>query len=210
MALALPKTVLAAVFVTATVALAPLGVAFAQHGSDDSTTTNTASGATSSDDSSGSRKTEDGTHNELEASDRNDDKGGTTTRAEHRLAEARLKVCQRRHGNIMAIISRSHQRAQNQLDLFATIASRTEAFYAAKGKTLSTYDALVASVDTAKAKADASLAAVPTTFDCNGADPKGDADAFKAALKQEMIDLQAYRKAVKDLITGVKSVQGDA
>src|SRR6185369_3265620 len=101
-------------------------------------------------------------------------------------------------------------RGQKQLDLFSTIAERTETFYTNKGKTLSNYDALVADVNAKKAAAqttvDATKTAV-TVFKCDGTDPKGAAASFKDALKNEIDALKAYKTAVKNLIVGVKSVQ---
>ncbi len=128
-----------------------------------------------------------------------------------RLAAAKLKVCQNREKAINNILSRIADRGKKQLDLFTTIATKTETFYTNKGKTLSNYDALVADVT---AKKDMAQTAVDTiknssvSFKCDGTDPKGVISGFKDSLKSEIEVLKAYRTSVKNLIVGVKSVQG--
>ena len=54
-----------------------------------------------------------------------------------------------------------------------------------------------------------SVKADSVTFKCDGTDPKGAVSSFKDALKSEIAALQAYRTSVKNLIVGVKSVQGN-
>jgi hypothetical protein len=205
------------------IALAPAGVSFAEHGSDDTstgtttstaptsttedtTTADTASGEHSGSTSDSSRHTT-GTKSESETEASAE---GTETQAGDRhLSGGKLKTCQNRQTEITSIMTRSVTRAQNQLDLFATIASRTEGFYTKRGKTLTNYDNLVAAIASAKAQAETDLQTLKGfSFSCDSSDPKGQITAFKAALATERSDLQAYRTAVKNLIVGVKSVQG--
>jgi hypothetical protein len=131
--------------------------------------------------------------------------------AQTRLADAKLKACENRQKAITNIMSRIADRGQKQLTLFNTIAERTQSFYTDKGKTLANYDELVADVAAKKATAQSAVDAVTsssTTFDCSGEDPKGVVNSFKDSLKSEIEALKAYRTAVKNLIIGVKSVQG--
>ena len=131
--------------------------------------------------------------------------------AETRLAAAKLKVCQTREKVIDNIMSRLGDRGQKQLDLFSSIAQRTETFYTEKGKTLASYDTLVAAVNAKKATAQAAVDTVKSSsanFKCDGTDPKGVASAFKDNLKIEIAALKEYKTTVKNLIVGVKSVQG--
>lgn len=135
------------------------------------------------------------------------------TAAQTRLADAKLKACQNRETAINNILSRIADRGQKQLDLFSTIATRTETFYTNKGKTLSNYDALVADVNAKKAVAQTAVNTVKSnsvSFKCDGTDPKGAAASFKDSLKSEIAALKDYKTAVKNLIVGVKSVQGTA
>lgn len=131
--------------------------------------------------------------------------------AQTRLAAAKLKACQNREKAITNIMSRLSERGQKHVDLFSKIAERTETFYTKKGKTLANYDALVADVAAKKAAAQAAVDTVKSTsveFKCDGTDPKGVVSSFKADLKLEIEALKAYRTSVKNLIVGVKSVQG--
>lgn len=203
------------------------GAVFAEHGSDDSTipnSTTSGSGGTGSSSDSGDSSS---------ASSASDDSGrtsgsGSATREKlkaaaeqlkeksqethtERLEAARLNLCTNRQKEITSIMTRSITRAQNQTTLFSSIAERVKAFYIKKGKTLATYDSLVAAVTAAKTQAAADLATVKAdTFSCDSNDPKAQAAAFKADLKTLTQAIKDYRTAVKNLIVGVKSVQGDS
>jgi hypothetical protein len=130
--------------------------------------------------------------------------------AQTKLADAKLKACQNRERAIDNLMGRIADRGQKQLDLFSSIATKTETFYTEKGKTLSNYETLVSDVS---AKKDAAQTAVDTvkansvTFKCDGSDPKGMATTFKDSLKTEIAALKDYKTSVKNLIVGVKSVQ---
>jgi hypothetical protein len=131
--------------------------------------------------------------------------------AQTRLADAKLRACQNREKAINNIMGRIATRGQKQLDLFSTIATRVETFYTDKGKVLSNYDALVADVDAKKTAAQAVVDTIKSdsvSFSCDGSDPKGFVSLFKDNLKSEISALKDYRTSVKNLIVGVKSVQG--
>lgn len=131
--------------------------------------------------------------------------------ANTRLDDVRLKACQIREKAVNDILSRIADRGQKQLNLFATIATRVENLYTDKGKKLSNYDSLVADVNAKKAAAQTTVNTVKAgsvAFKCDGSDPRGIITSFKDTLKSEITALQAYRTSVKNLIVGVKSVQG--
>lgn len=131
--------------------------------------------------------------------------------AQTRLADAKLKMCQNREKVITNIMTRLGNRGQKQVDLFSTIAERAETFYTDKGKTLANYDALTADVTAKKAVAQTTVDTIKSTapeFKCDGTDPKGIAATFKDNLKSEIKALNDYKTSVKNLIVGVKSVQG--
>ena len=128
-----------------------------------------------------------------------------------KLDAVKLKVCQKRETAINNTLQRIADRGQKQLDLFTGIATKTETFYTTKGKTLSNYDALVSDVNAKKLAAQTTVGTIKAdsvTFKCDGTDPKGAAASFKADLKLEISALKAYKTSVKNLIVGVKSVQG--
>lgn len=132
------------------------------------------------------------------------------SQATTRLAAAKLLACQKRETAIDNILSRLSDRGQKQLDLFTSIATKTEAFYTSKGKTLSNYDALVADVNAKKVAAQTEVSTIKSdsvTFKCDGTDPKGAIASFKDALKAEIAALKDYKTSVRNLIVGVKSVQ---
>jgi len=131
--------------------------------------------------------------------------------AQTRLADTKLKSCEKRQKTIQNIMARIADRGTKQLDVFNKISERTQAFYVDKGKTLSNYDALLAEVTTKKAAAEAAVTTIKNSsveFSCDGENPKGVVDGFKESLKAEIAALKDYKTAVKNLIVGVKSVQG--
>ncbi|MEK7561920.1 MAG: hypothetical protein AAB541_03600 [Patescibacteria group bacterium] len=128
-----------------------------------------------------------------------------------KLKEDKLKICQEREDGINSSMAAVAARGQAKLNLFTKIAERTEAFYVSKGKVLANYDNLVAAVTSKKAAAQAAVDSVGSsnaTFKCDGDDPKGTAREFKTKVKSMNEALKGYRTAVKNLIVGVKSVQG--
>ncbi len=126
------------------------------------------------------------------------------------LAAAQLTACTHRQTAINNIMLRIDTRAQNQINLFSTIATRVEAFYTKQGKTVANYSQLVAAVSAAKAQALSDFATVKTnsTFNCSSSNPKGMVTAFQGYLKTEISDLQNFKLAVKNLIVGVASANG--
>ena len=131
--------------------------------------------------------------------------------AQSKLSDGKLKACQKRESNIKRIMSRAANRGTRQIEVFSKISDRTQAFYKDKGKTLSNYEQLVEAVETKQAAAKAaveSTSSSSTEFSCDSADPKASAQGFKQVLKQQNAALKEYKTAVKNLIVGVKSVQG--
>ncbi len=126
------------------------------------------------------------------------------------LAAGQLKACQNREAAITNIMTRIDTRAQNQLTLFGTIATRLETFYTTKGKTVSNYNQLLAAIASAKAQAETDFGTLQTNsnFTCSSTDPKGMVTAFQSYLKMEISDLQNYRTAVKNLIVAVATANG--
>lgn len=126
------------------------------------------------------------------------------------LTAGRLTACKNRETTIRNRMNRIDTRAQNQLTLFGTIATRVENFYTSKGKTVSNYSQLVSAIATAKTQAETDLTTLQTnsTFSCSANDPKGMVTAFQGYLKTEITDLQNYRTAVKNLIVAVASANG--
>ncbi len=126
------------------------------------------------------------------------------------LAKGQLLACKNREVAIKNIINRIDTRAQNQISLFATIASRVEALYVKQGKTVANYSQLVAAMNTAKAQAETDFGTLKTnsSFSCSASNPKGMVASFQSYLKTEISDLQAFRTSVKNLIVAVATANG--
>ncbi len=134
----------------------------------------------------------------------------TNGNGQEHLAAGKLKACQNRQNAINNIIGRIDTRAQNQITLFSTIATRVENFYVSKGKTVSNYSQLVAAVASAKTQAETDLSSMQgnSTFSCSANNPKGMVMAFQGYLKTEITDLKNFRTTVKNLIVGVATANG--
>jgi hypothetical protein len=196
-------------------AVAPTALAAALNGEDDATN-NAGSGTPKTEDSTrhASNSTNSTAENKTEPSEGADDTIHPLAKQtiEHRLENAKLRVCRNHEANISKLMTNGVQRAQKQIDLFTTITTRVEAFYTEKGKTVDSYDRLVAAVGAAKATAATDLSTLQgtSTFSCDGSDPKGTASGYRSAAEKLRQDLQAYRTAIKNLIVAVKAAQGDA
>lgn len=131
--------------------------------------------------------------------------------AKGRLEAAKLKACQNREKSIKNIMARMADRSTKQLDVFTKISERTQAFYVKKGNVLEGYDALVAAVAEKKLAAETAVGSVQNisgTFSCDGESPRGVATSFKESVHTRNAALKEYKTAVKNLIVGVKSIQG--
>jgi hypothetical protein len=139
---------------------------------------------------------------------------GAAQQAQAKAQQARTtalqKMCVAREKAIDQIITRIDTRAKNQNTLFSTIATRVEAFYASKGKSLSNYDQLVAAVNAAESKtlSDFTSLQANSNFNCSASDPRALVLSFQNDLKLEISDLQSLRTSVKNLIVGVAQANG--
>ena len=130
-----------------------------------------------------------------------------------RLDDNKRKVCEKKQANITRTMEKMQTRGESQLEVFTKIADRTMAFYKEKQRTVDNYDDLVAVVDEKKLAAELAVTAsneAIADFNCDVNDPTAIKDLFKAQLKDQIEALKAYKTAVKDLIVGVKSAQGQA
>ena len=134
-----------------------------------------------------------------------------------KLEAAKIRACEARQS---AITKRSEQivkRSTNQLNVFSKIAQRVQEFYQSKlipqGKTVATYDSLVADIASrgaaiapllAQAQADAA------NFSCDKDHPSEQVKAFNEDMRAVIAGLEAYRKSVRNLIVAVRSVVGTA
>jgi hypothetical protein len=136
-------------------------------------------------------------------------------KAEQKLTEAKLKICQNKEAAIQKRDSQLTKTAENMLTKFDSIASRVETYYTSKvvpsGKTVSNYDALAAEIATKKSAAQTALSKAGTdaqAFGCTSDDPKGQLTQFRTDMQTVKEDLKAYRSAIKNLIVAIRSVTG--
>jgi len=126
---------------------------------------------------------------------------------EHTEAE-RQKACTERQGLISARAAHFGIAAQDHLDTFNKIFARLQAYQTSKQLDVSNYDALVAVASSKQAAAQTAvdaLKALDTAIDCTQADPAGAVATIKTAAADARAALQAYRAAIKDLTTALKT-----
>lgn len=131
--------------------------------------------------------------------------------AKSRLSETKLRVCEKHKTSITGTMARISDRGEKHLNLFSNISERTQEFYIKKGANLSNYEELVADTVEKKELAGTALTMIDdysSNFDCNGDNPKALVANFKEHHKHAIEALKEYKTSVKNLIVGVKSVQG--
>jgi hypothetical protein len=129
-----------------------------------------------------------------------------------KLSGDKLNSCRVHERVINQHMKRIAARGARHLSVFQRITARVENF-AETQKKPSNYDALVADLNVKKAAAVATVEKIQTdsvSFKCDGTDPKGVADGFKADLKAEIDALKTYKTALKNLTTAVKSANSDS
>jgi hypothetical protein len=133
---------------------------------------------------------------------------GTEVKRE-RLSTDKLKTCEERQTQVNEIMARILTRTKANFTRITTAAERAEAFYTQQGNVLSNYDALLATVTSTKAAAQAAIDTLSSTstFSCTSDAPKADIQDFRTHRESKVTAMTAYRDAVKALIKGIKSVQ---
>ena len=125
-----------------------------------------------------------------------------------RLDDSKLKICKNRElgiGNIMGHIS---NRAQEQFDFYTSVSARAQTFVTDKKLTVTNYDQLLADIATKKSVAEAAIAklkADKTSFKCDGTNPTGTLDMFRADGEAQNQALNAYRTSVRSLLAAIKA-----
>jgi hypothetical protein len=140
---------------------------------------------------------------------------GLPTRAQNRLAEAKLRSCQARENAITKRMTRLIALVTTMESKFDAITQRVEDYYTSKvvpsGKTVADYDALVTGIQTKKSDVQTALTSAQTNaddFSCTSDDPKGLLIQFREDMQAVKGALKDYRTAIKNLIVAVHSVTG--
>ncbi len=129
-----------------------------------------------------------------------------------KLDDKKRSVCNAAAPEINQVISNVAERTKRHSTQIENIYSLTKAFYEKSGLTVSDYDALVATVDTKKALADAAAQKIDTQpkFSCDSDGPKADLQTFRNARIDKVDAFKEYRDAVKALINAVKTAAKEA
>ncbi len=137
--------------------------------------------------------------------------------AQNRLREAKLNACQALSQNIATRSAHMNDRVLKMEETFDSIAQGVENHYLIRlvpqGKIVSNYDTLVADIQTQKSALAPLLAAIQTdisNFSCTGNNPVAQLTQYRTDMQAVIQDLQAYKKAVRNLIVAVASVRGTA
>lgn len=132
-----------------------------------------------------------------------------------RLQDAKLKACQAREDGIKKRSDQLTKMATNMLEKFDSIAQRVKDYYTSSvvpsGKTVSSYDDLVADISAKKVAVQTALIKAQndvTSFNCDDNDPKGQMMTFREDMQGVKQELKDYRTSIKDLIVAVHSVTG--
>lgn len=139
--------------------------------------------------------------------DRQETRAAAKARMHGKLDEARKKVCEKRSERIVSIMKKASEMGQRHLNVFTKISERVQAFYAEKKLNAANYDALKTAADAKKTAAETAITDVKNTvtFDCNGENPSGTAEQFRAKIQAMHTALKEYRTAVKNLLVEVKT-----
>jgi len=124
-----------------------------------------------------------------------------------RLSGAFKKACENHAATIDRLMTNMNNRRQNAFDRISQITTAVEDFYAKKGLTVDGYDALVTNVNVAKGVAQTAMSdqqAIPS-LDCSGDHPRADVTDFRIKRSASIDAMKAYRDAVKNLVTAVKT-----
>ena len=120
---------------------------------------------------------------------------------------ARKTACKAHEVEINRRVNNYADAAQRHLDTFNSIFTKIQNFVTDKQLTVTNYDALVAtaqSKQTAAQQAADALKALNVSIDCSQTDPAQSVATVKTAVANARVALQAYRSALKDLVTAIK------
>jgi hypothetical protein len=133
-----------------------------------------------------------------------------------RLTAGLLQACQAHEKVITTRLNSLMRMATDMLATFTKIADRVETYYTGTvvpgGKTVDTYDALVADIQTKKTQVETDLTTAQNdanNFVCTGIDPKGHLNQFRIDMQEVKKSLKDFRTSIKNLIVAVHGVVGE-
>lgn len=123
---------------------------------------------------------------------------------------ARQKVCAVRKQGIENRSSRIVAAAQRHQDRISNVLDKVTAYQKDKNLTITNWDSLLSTANSAKTTSQASIDALKTVkpvLDCNNTTVASDVATFKAAAEQTRDNLDAYKKAVRALLVAAKDAK---
>lgn len=125
-----------------------------------------------------------------------------------RTEEEKQKSCEQISSNLSKKLSNGSSKAEKHKSLFDNHLTKIEEFNANKKLTVDNYDALLATAQTARAQAETSidnLKSFTPKVDCtNLGATTNNVAGYQVAIGDVKSDLNAYRTAIKNLLTAVK------
>lgn len=133
---------------------------------------------------------------------------GSDVAQQKKLEGKSLEKCQNREKAIVNVMARIGDRGEKQIEVIASIQQKVQNFYTEKNLSVGDYDGLVAKVEAKKQEAVTAMNTVRNmnrNFSCGNDDPKGTAEQFKAQASVQSDGVVAYRDAVHELVTEIKT-----
>jgi len=125
-------------------------------------------------------------------------------------AEQRTKVCEAHKHGLETKFSRITTNSQRLEDRIGTFLTKAQDYQSSQNVTVTNWDTLVASANTAKTSVDAAitnLKAVTPSLDCNSATVAQDVATFKEAATSVRDALKAYKTAVKNVFVALENAK---
>jgi hypothetical protein len=142
---------------------------------------------------------------------------GVIERSPTKLEESRMRLCRIRENMVAKRMDRLEAFVDNMIAKFDAITARVKAFYStrvvAKDMEVEGYDQLVSDVDTAKIAVQTAFNEAKSagdTFTCEGDNPNETLRMYHENMRGVKDALKTYRTSVRNLITAVHSVAGEA
>lgn len=124
--------------------------------------------------------------------------------------QERENKCESHKHGLETKVGNLNKNGQKHLDHFNKVYANALEFQQANNLNPAGFADLTDKADAAKAKAEASVAALSAlkpTVDCQKDTVASDVAAFKAAASQARTDLQAYRSAIKDVLKALEAAK---
>lgn len=122
-----------------------------------------------------------------------------------RLDSSQRRRCQARYHVIDGLTKSSTERAQRRRQYFDAVVSRVEEFVSRHRLEIEGYEHLLADVESSRAAVLESYARAENarTLNCDGEDPRGEVETFKATVKDLIGALKNYRDDIKVMVRAV-------